>query len=71
MTGLPIDRRKLDYYVVMNAWKSTIIVVATAIRCMIGAKSHQDVLLSWIAGFGNITMNTLETLLRREIAHGA
>jgi aminoglycoside phosphotransferase (APT) family kinase protein len=71
LTGLPIDRRKLDYYAVMNAWKSTIIVVATAIRCMIGAKSHQDVLLSWIAGFGNITMNTLETLLRREIAHGA
>jgi aminoglycoside phosphotransferase (APT) family kinase protein len=71
LTGLPIDRRKLDYYAVMNAWKSTIIVLATAIRCMIGAKSHQDVLLGWIAGFGNITMNTLEKLLRREIEHGA
>ncbi|MES2492520.1 MAG: phosphotransferase family protein [Pseudomonadota bacterium] len=71
LTGFPIDQRKLDYYAIMNAWKSTIIVVATGIRCTIGGKSHQDVLLSWIAGFGNITMNTLETLLRKEIAHGA
>lgn len=71
LTGFPIDQRKLDYYAIMNAWKSTIVVVATGIRCMIGGKSHQDVLLSWIAGFGNITMNTLETLLRKEIEHGA
>ncbi len=71
LTGFPVDQRKLDYYAIMNAWKSTIIVVATGIRCMIGGKSHQDVLLSWIAGFGNITMNTLETLLRKEIEHGA
>ena len=71
LTGFPIDRRKLDYYAIMNAWKSTIIVVATGIRCMLGGKSHQDVLLSWIAGFGNITMNTLEKLLRKEIEHGA
>ncbi len=71
LTGFPIDRRKLDYYAIMNAWKSTIIVVATGIRCMLGGKSHQDVLLSWIAGFGNITMNTLEKLLRKEIENGA
>ena len=71
LTGFPIDQRKLDYYAIMNAWKSTIIVVATGIRCMIGGKSHQDVLLSWIAGFGNVTMNTLEKLLRKEIEHGA
>lgn len=71
LTGFPIDRRKLDYYAIMNAWKSTIIVVATGIRCMLGGKSHQDVLLSWIAGFGNITMNTLEKLLRKEIEHGS
>lgn len=71
LTGHTVDQRKLDYYAIMNAWKSTIIVVATGIRCMLGGKSHQDVLLGWIAGFGNITMNTLEKLLRKEIGHGA
>ena len=55
----------------MNAWKSSIMVLATAIRCTIGGKSHQDVLLSWIAAFGNITVNTLERMLRKEIEHGA
>ena len=65
-----VDHRKLDYYSIMNAWKSTIVVLGTAVRCAIGGKSHQDVLLSWIVSFGNITANTLETLLRKEIDHG-
>jgi aminoglycoside phosphotransferase (APT) family kinase protein len=71
MTGFEIDERKLSYYSIMNAWKSTMIVVATGIRCIMGGKSHQDVLLSWIASFGNVTLNTLITLLRKEMAHGA
>ena len=71
LTGFPIDPRKIDYYSIMNAWKSTIMVLGTAVRCAIGGKSHQDVLLSWIVSFGNITINTLEKLLRKEIAHGA
>ena len=71
LTGFAIDQRKLDYYSIMNAWKSTIMVIGTAVRCTIGGKSHQDVLLSWIVSFGNITINTLEKLLRREINHGA
>lgn len=70
-TGFEIDPRKLAYYSIMSAWKSTIMVLATAVRCIMGGKSHQDVLLSWIISFGNITINTLEKLLRKEMQHGA
>lgn len=70
-TGFAVDRRILDYYLIMAAWKSTIMVYATAVRCAMGGKSHQDVVLSWIASFGNVTIATLEKLLRREIARGS
>ena len=69
-TGFPVDRRKLAYYGVMNCWKSVIIVLATGIRCVIGGKSHQDVLLGWLAGFGHVCVNALTHLLR-EAEHGA
>ncbi|WP_404477953.1 phosphotransferase [Novosphingobium sp. BL-52-GroH] len=71
ITGFAIDEARLAYYGVMNAWKSTMIVIATGIRCLIGGKSHQDVLLSWIASFGNVTLATLNRLLRKEMGHGA
>lgn len=58
-TGFPVDRRKIAYYSVMNTWKSAIIVLATGIRCVIGGKSHQDILLTWLAGFGHVCVDTL------------
>lgn len=58
-TGFPVDPRKLAYYSVMNTWKSAIIVLATGIRCVIGGKSHQDILLTWLAGFGHVCVDTL------------
>lgn len=66
-TGLPVDRRKLAYYAVMNCWKSAIIVLATGVRCAIGGKSHQDILLAWLAGFGPTCMHTLNQRLREAI----
>ncbi len=63
-TGFVIDRDKLAYYGVMNCWKSTVMVLGTAVRCMIGGKSHQDILLSWLAGFGQTCVVNLLTLLK-------
>ena len=69
-TGLPVDPAKLDYYAVMNCWKSTIMVLGTAVRCAMGGKSHQDILLAWLAGFGPTCVYSLNALLRKAI-HGS
>jgi aminoglycoside phosphotransferase (APT) family kinase protein len=66
-TGLSVDRRKLAYYAVMNCWKSAIMVLATGVRCAMGGKSHQDVLLAWLAGFGPTCVHTLNKRLREAI----
>lgn len=69
-TGFVIELRKLEYYSIMNTWKSVIMVLATAIRCTMGAKSHQDVLLTWLAGFGHVCVDSLTRLLK-EARHGS
>lgn len=67
LTGFAVDRDKLDYYMIMNTWKSAIIVLATGIRCAHGGKSHQDILLSWLAGFGHVCIDSLTRLLEEKI----
>lgn len=69
-TGLPVDRKKIEYYRIMNTWKSVIIVLGTGIRCVKGGKSHQDILLTWLAGFGHICVDSL-TRLMKEAIHGS
>lgn len=69
-TGFEIDQRKLDYYGIMNDWKSAIVVLGTGIRCTIGGKSHQDILLSWLAGFGHVCVDSLTKRLK-EVIDGA
>lgn len=63
-TGLPVDPRKLAYYGIMNCWKSAIMVLGTGVRCAMGGKSHQDILLAWLAGFGPTCIDTLNRRLR-------
>ncbi|MGD9662523.1 MAG: phosphotransferase family protein [Porticoccaceae bacterium] len=70
LTGFDIDPKKLAYYGIMNTWKSAIMVLATAVRCTIGGKSHQDILLSWLAGFGPVCVHSLNQLLR-EVNRGS
>lgn len=67
LTGFPVDRDKIDYYMIMNTWKSAIIVLATGIRCVAGGKSHQDILLSWLAGFGHVCIDALTRLLQEKL----
>lgn len=69
-TGFPVDPKKIAYYSVMNTWKSVIIVLGTGIRCVMGGKSHQDILLTWLAGFGHVCVDSLTQLLERS-EHGS
>jgi len=67
LTGFRVDRQKLAYYSIMNAWKAAIIVLGTAVRCTIGAKTHQDILLSWITGIGPTCVDELNQLLKKAL----
>ena len=69
-TGFPVDPKKIAYYSVMNTWKSVIIVLGTGIRCVMGGKSHQDIPLTWLAGFGHVCVDSLTQLLERS-EHGS
>jgi aminoglycoside phosphotransferase (APT) family kinase protein len=69
-TGFTVDADKLAYYGIMNTWKSAIIVLGTGIRCAIGGKSHQDILLTWLAGFGHVCVDSLNRQLKAA-THGS
>jgi aminoglycoside phosphotransferase (APT) family kinase protein len=69
-TGFRVEESKLAYYGIMNTWKSAIIVLGTGIRCAIGGKSHQDILLTWLAGFGHVCVDSLNRQLKAA-THGS
>lgn len=59
-TGLPVDPVRLKYYDVMNAWKAAIIVMGTGYRVANGGKSHQDVVVGWLAAIGYLLLSSLK-----------
>lgn len=63
-TGLPVDYDRLDYYTVLCNWRSSIMCLGTAMRCAMGGKTHQDILLTWIATLAPITLNNLYTAIK-------
>jgi aminoglycoside phosphotransferase (APT) family kinase protein len=67
LSGLPLDAKKLDYYALFNAWRGAINMVATATRCMIGQKTHQDIRLGWIGCTSTISLTWLHEELQKRI----
>ena len=51
-TGLPVDQEKLRYWDIFNSFKSIAIVLGTGVRVSSLGKTHQDVLVAWLAGIG-------------------
>lgn len=51
-TGLPVDRERLRYWDIFNSFKSIAIVLGTGVRVASLGKTHQDVLVAWLAGIG-------------------
>jgi aminoglycoside phosphotransferase (APT) family kinase protein len=58
-SGLSVDQGRLRYYTVLAFWRGAIMTLGSALRTAHGAKSHQDVVLTWFAGLG---YNLLESL---------
>jgi len=49
LSGLSVDRARLRYYRVLVSYMSVVICGATGYRVARGAKTHQDVVVGWLA----------------------
>ncbi len=63
--GLPINRRTLHWHKVFCTWKELVLSLGSALRAGDG-QSHQDVLLSWLAGCGYMLCEALRRMLETE-----
>lgn len=70
-SGLPVDEKKLDYYMIFNAWRGVVNTLATGVRCMLGQKTHQDIRVGWITYTSAISLQTLLEDLERRLRHAA
>lgn len=62
-SGLPVDRQRLRYYRVYNDFASCVHMLATACRVARHGKTHQDVVVAWIAMIGNVISGALRDTL--------
>ena len=65
-SGNTVDRDRLHYFTVFNAWKSYILVSALGVRAARTAHNHQDVLLTFLAATGPMFVDELARLLMME-----
>ena len=62
-SGLPVDPDRLVYYRIFNFWRQVVITYASSHRCLIGRKTHQDILAGASAMVGGIVFQTLHDAL--------
>lgn len=62
-SGLTIYPERLEYFRVMNSFMSTVHMLATAWRVANSGKTHQDVLVAWVANIGNVIIGKLRDTL--------
>lgn len=67
-TGRAVDLRTLHFYEVLSAYKCLVIIWATGPRVARLQYSHQDIMLTWMAGIGHKYHSELCRLLEREFA---
>ena len=66
-SGLTINPQRLEYFRVLSAFMSTVHMLATAWQVAHHGKTHQDVVVAWVATIGNIVVGRLRDTLE-EIA---
>jgi aminoglycoside phosphotransferase (APT) family kinase protein len=50
-SGLPVNRRTVDYYRVFFCYRAAVIVLGTCTRAARAGKTHQDLTVAWLSGF--------------------
>ena len=63
-SGLTVDQQRLEYFTIFLLWRSVIQVLAAGMRSAITGKSHQAVVMSWLAGIGYPIINSLRKKLK-------
>jgi aminoglycoside phosphotransferase (APT) family kinase protein len=51
-SGLTVDPKRISYFRIFNAFMSTVHMLATARRVAMQSKTHQDVVVAWLAMIG-------------------
>lgn len=69
-SGLPVDPIRLKYYTVLNLWRAILLSLASGPRAANGAKTHQDIVLTWVAGVAYPLLETMRVILEEEISNG-
>lgn len=63
LTGFPINPKTLQYYDLFSNFKSVAICLATGCRATRNGKTHQDVLVAWLAGISYMLLDELRKQL--------
>jgi aminoglycoside phosphotransferase (APT) family kinase protein len=62
-SGLSVSPETLKYYNLLSNYKSVAICLATGCRAPLNGKTHQDVLVAWLAGISYMLLDQLRTQL--------
>jgi aminoglycoside phosphotransferase (APT) family kinase protein len=62
-TGFTINPKTVRYYDIFHQYRSAVIVIASGYRPACNGKTHQDLLLTWIMGFGYLNLEMLRQML--------
>ena len=63
LSGLSVNPQTLRYYNLFSNYKSVAICLATGWRASLNGKTHQDVLVAWLAGISYMLLDELRTQL--------
>ena len=61
LSGLPVDRKRIEYYYIMGLYKLVALAVGTMYRISAGGKTHHDILMAWLIGVSYPMMEMLRT----------
>jgi aminoglycoside phosphotransferase (APT) family kinase protein len=62
-TGFTINEKSVKYYDIFHQYRSAVIVIASGYRPALNGKTHQDLLLTWIMGFGYLNLENLRKMM--------
>jgi aminoglycoside phosphotransferase (APT) family kinase protein len=66
-SGMPVDRKTVDFYNIMGAYKLGVYTLATSYRIAQAGKTHQDVLQAWLMGIAYMVLDDLRIKLEEVI----
>jgi hypothetical protein len=64
-SGLSVKPEVLQYYDILNSYKCVAITLATGCRAPRNGKTHQDVLVGWLAGISYPLLEELRQQLHK------